>query len=416
VAMQDPTKQAAASTMTIPGDLRAPSAQTLISTAARIGDRICELAIEDGDRCTWLVPEMVNLRRLGTSVAGFDLYDGLSGIALFLAQLGALTGEVRYSRMAEAAMREALALCRHQSVSSAKLGAFQGIGGLCYALVHLAAAAHRQDLAMEASAIIRKFASRATRTADLDLITGMAGFIVAALVVARFNQDGSLVETLRPAVERLYRFISAPRGRRPLSILSASDAGVAHGRAGVGLALLRWAETTGETRFWTAGEDLLRKDFAIIETTPPNPSAKTASDHPSDALGWCRGSIGVAMAALAAHPPVVNLFDGAWLTGVAQEIARSRPNRPLCLCHGALGWLEFLGFADRGLLGDDRVQCWRNALLGEIVGGRWVADWAHALESPSLMLGLAGTGYSLLRQAAGNCVPSVLTLENASSV
>jgi hypothetical protein len=81
------------------------------------------------------------------------------------------------------------------------------------------------------------------------------------------------------------------------------------------------------------------------------------------------------MAALAGHPPVINLFDGAWFKGVAQEMARSR-NRPLCLCHGALGWLEFLGFADRRLLGDDRVkeiEPWRNALLGEAVGGRWVA-------------------------------------------
>jgi lantibiotic modifying enzyme len=60
-----------------------------------------------------------------------------------------------------------------------------------------------------------------------------------------------------------------------------------------------------------------------------------------------------------------------------------------------------------------KLERWRAALLGEIVGGHWVADWAHALESPGFMLGLAGTGYSLLRQAAGNRVPSVLVLEDA---
>jgi lantibiotic modifying enzyme len=77
------------------GPLAEPSSQTLIATAARIGDRICELAIEDGDRCTWLVPELANPKRLVTSVAGMELYGGLPGIALFLGHLGATTGEGR---------------------------------------------------------------------------------------------------------------------------------------------------------------------------------------------------------------------------------------------------------------------------------------------------------------------------------
>jgi lantibiotic modifying enzyme len=153
-----------------------------------------------------------------------------------------------------------------------------------------------------------------------------------------------------------------------------------------------------------------------METARRKPSVKNASEHPADALGWCRGSLGIAMAALSTRPLLTDLFDAAWVAGVAQDMARTRPSRPLCLCHGTLGWLEFLRFAERRLSGRVHIkefEPWRNALLREIVGGRWVADWAHALESPSLMLGLAGTGYSLLRQAVGNRVPSVLLLEDA---
>jgi type 2 lantibiotic biosynthesis protein LanM len=416
VAMQDPAKEAAAAAMDIAQAAGAPSPETLIATAARIGDRICELAIEDGDRCTWLVPELVNSRRLATTVAGFGLYDGLSGIALFLAHLGATTGEGRYGRMADAAMREARALCRKQNVSSARLGAFQDIGGFCYALVHLAAITGRSELAAEASAIIRRFAASATRTSDLDLIAGVAGFVVAGLAVARFNRDSALVETLGPSAERLYRLAASPR--RTLPILAESETGLAHGRAGAALALLRWAETIGEARFRTAGKDLLRTDFAVMESARRNPSAQAAADHPADDLGWCRGSLGIAMAALAAHPPVTGLFDAAWIESVAREMAHSRPSA-LCLCHGALGRLEFISFAGRRLFGDDcmdELDAWRAALLGEIVGGHWVADWAHALESPGFMLGLAGTGYSLLRQAFGDRVPSVLLLEDAATL
>ena len=47
-------------------------------------------------------------------------------------------------------------------------------------------------------------------------------------------------------------------------------------------------------------------------------------------------------------------------------------------------------------------------------GDGWVADWAHTLEIPGLMLGLAGTGYGPLRQAAGERVPLVLALEQTA--
>jgi lantibiotic modifying enzyme len=92
----------------------------------------------------------------------------------------------------------------------------------------------------------------------------------------------------------------------------------------------------------------------------------------------------------------------------------SRPSRALCLCHGALGRLEFLSFADQRLWRDDQreqLEAWRRSLLGEIIRGRWVADVAHSLENPGLMLGLAGTGYSLLRQVPGSRIASALMLE-----
>src|SRR5262249_2707607 len=187
-------------------------------------------------------------------------------------------GESRYRRMAGAAMREALALCRGQSVSSARVGTFQGIGGLCYALVHLAAITGCRELAAEASIIINRFAKRAVRTPNLDLTMGVAGFVVAGLVVARFNRDKELLESLRPPVERLYRLTTS--SRRPLPILKESEAGLAHGRAGAGLAFLRWAEVTRETRFRAAGENLIRKDFVIVEAARRNESAKNNTDLP----------------------------------------------------------------------------------------------------------------------------------------
>jgi lantibiotic modifying enzyme len=41
----------------------------------------------------------------------------------------------------------------------------------------------------------------------------------------------------------------------------------------------------------------------------------------------------------------------------------------------------------------------------------WISGVPHGVETPGLLLGLAGTGYGLLRMAAPDRVPSVLTLD-----
>ena len=40
----------------------------------------------------------------------------------------------------------------------------------------------------------------------------------------------------------------------------------------------------------------------------------------------------------------------------------------------------------------------------------WLCGIPHGIETPGLMIGLAGVGYGLLRLAAPNDVPSVLVL------
>ena len=98
---------------------------------------------------------------------------------------------------------------------------------------------------------------------------------------------------------------------------------------------------------------------------------------------------------------------------MVDDIIAMPADAPLALCHGVLAHLEFMAEAMRHRLVRDRAAAaaWRQRLLGRVIGGDWVADTMHRLESPGLMLGLAGTGYTLLRAARPDRVPSVLTLE-----
>jgi lantibiotic modifying enzyme len=75
--------------------------------------------------------------------------------------------------------------------------------------------------------------------------------------------------------------------------------------------------------------------------------------------------------------------------------------------------MEFLATAaERGALHNpDAVDEWRRLLLARLMSGDWVADYGRSLESPGLMLGLAGTGLALLRASHPHRIPSVLTFE-----
>jgi type 2 lantibiotic biosynthesis protein LanM len=393
------------------GPAAAPSPDDLIATATQIGERLADIAITDGDRATWLIPSFADAKRLFTTVAGFDLYDGLSGIALFLGHLGDITGKVAFTRLAVAAIDEALALYRAEDRGGPRHGAFEGSGGLAYALAQLADLVGRPEWLAEASRILHQAARRAGRSPQRDIISGQSGLIVAALAVHRRRPDDALIRRLRPLVQRLRKLAEAPPASGGLPV--KADMGLAHGRAGIGFALARWAQTTGESDLAATAAQL----FAFDQD-----AAGEASDagkpHDMSRLGWCRGSLGIALGALQAEHmsgPGTPRDDG-WVQRLADEIIGAGVEGPLCLCHGALGRWELLStMARKGLLRDGgAVKAWEGRLFQRLQSGDWVADNAHALESPNLMVGLAGTGYALLRACHPQRVPSVLTLETSA--
>jgi len=69
-----------------------PKATTdeLIAAACGIGERLSELALGSGDDVAWLGVMPVSESEWRLAPLGLDLYDGMPGVALFLAELGAI--------------------------------------------------------------------------------------------------------------------------------------------------------------------------------------------------------------------------------------------------------------------------------------------------------------------------------------
>ena len=65
----------------------------VLALANAVAKRLEELALQNDAGAYWLGVGLVDEYTWGLFPTGIDLYDGTSGIALFLAYLGAITGE-----------------------------------------------------------------------------------------------------------------------------------------------------------------------------------------------------------------------------------------------------------------------------------------------------------------------------------
>ncbi len=389
---------------------RAPTTTELLAIATRIGHRLCDRAISDGNASVWLVPQWIDATRMTVDVADIGLGQGLSGIALFLAYLGAVTQEDRFSAFSTRAIEAALA--RPDDGEAPAFGAMRGFGGLCYALVHLANELQRPDFSACASRIVRDKAKAASRAGGLDLFEGMAGFLVTALVVYDVTHDASLLSFLRPIAEKLS--VATKSSRMHGKSKSLYDfPGLAHGETGVALALARWAAASGDDDARKQAETLFTRDFDRLAALE---AARTSPTAASNATSWCRGMIGLHAAARSAEM-LPTRFTAASTADLVRKSVEESATGALCLCHGALGQLEYVKTVCRTEVGDDAGAFvdWRTRLLTRVAEGDWSADLKHTLECPSLFYGLAGTGYALLRESMPDRVPSVLQLEGPRS-
>jgi len=82
----------------------------------------------------------------------------------------------------------------------------------------------------------------------------------AALEVYRHANDAALIRGLAPLAKKLHRLgMTAPKSGK-VTLPTQADAGVAHGRAGIGFALSQWAEASGESSYGEIVGRLIRFD------------------------------------------------------------------------------------------------------------------------------------------------------------
>jgi type 2 lantibiotic biosynthesis protein LanM len=399
----------------------------LLDAARAMGERLVRTAHRDGEHASWLGLTFDRDREWRLAPLGEDLYDGLAGISLFLAHLGVVTGEPRYTDLARAALATILARARHFASETGRVpvGGFTGPSSLIYLVAHLSHLLDDAALATEGHVLAEKLGPGIDADEELDFIGGSAGCAAAVLALHTVSPSATLLALIRRAADRLAAqasSLSAERVTWPARRASAPLTGLAHGASGIGLSLLRVAaavESGGGdgTRYRQLARGAFAYERGVFSETHQNwPDFRTSGAAASPAgpvfrTAWCHGAPGIGLSRAEAmqldpgDPLLVRDLEAALAATRAQGFAANH-----CLCHGSLGNLELLLVAARGRPTAE-VRGIAASILGSVRAEGPICATPLGVEIPSLMTGIAGIGYAFLRLAAPHRVPSVLTLE-----
>ncbi len=416
LSTSNPERDAAHQIASPPDSLPAISGEQLIALAMEIADALCQRTLEQGDEVRWLglLPTRQGAFKIAT--LGPDLYSGQAGITFFLAYLGHLCDAPKYTEAARRSCATLLADLPGAPVVSESPGAFTGLSGILYLLYHLSTLWQEPVLLDRALELSSQLVPRVKYDQALDLVNGCAGCIAALADLARSRPDESLLGLLTDCGEHLLG--QAVEQAQGLGWITSGETsvpmtGFSHGTAGIATALLELSNLTGRMDFKKAALESLRYERSLFSETHGNwPDLRQEEDR-FDAVNWCHGAPGIALsrALLLRHCESSEAQDE--LRVAVRTTLERGFGRNHSLCHGDLGNLDCLLSADLALPELDlapQIRQLRSTLASRIQREGWRCGLPMEVETPGLMVGLAGIGYGLLRLAVPDRSPSVLAL------
>ena len=404
----------------------APAVEIFAAEADRIAEEIGRQAIRRGPGAAWIGLDWLGDAEVFQLVClGPELYNGLSGIALFLAAHAQVTGSARSRELAHAGLARLRKALRGRNAPrmarALGVGGAAGLGSIVYALT-VVSKSLRDDALLADAQVAAALFSDDLIAADkrLDVIGGSAGAILGLLrlyrdsgsadVLARALKCGEhLIAQGRPGPEGRRSWVGQGFGPHPLN-------GMSHGAAGFAYALASLAAAAGREDFAAAAAECIAFEDSSYDPERHNWPDLRWGGEPTWPSQWCHGAPGIGLARLAtaqrggidAH----RLRDDA--RNAVDGVERGWRGHVDTLCCGSLGNIEFFGAAGDGLarrdLGDLASQRLLAVLQAAAARGDYRWNSGKGRFNLGLFRGLAGVGYTALRRLDGS-LPNVLIWE-----
>ncbi len=445
----------------------------LLSEAAAIADQLRAHSVRTrDDKVIWRGPMGYDTELTPLRIAKLGPYlgDGSVGIALFLAAFERVCGggecgslALRVLEPLRQELAELMADAEKAQHFRMPIGGLIGVGSLIYGFAKVGELLDETELLREAhrlSVLINQ--ERIDDDRSLRVQKGSAGAILALLALGNKvsvpNQEGRApLEAALACARHLLKTRVSFDGRPPAWPLAPGKpplAGFSYGAAGISHALLRLHEIAGDQDLWDAAQEGLSfvrslyspergswrdvhvlfqsryglrrgtwsdwwvsgEESDLIELRPPS-SAQDEFPEP-----WCHGAVGIVLGRIGSlrvcdTPEAREEIDRTLRRVRAHALNREELAGSDDLCTGHTGLIELLLTASQRL-GDAQSLEAAFALMDRVCRrqrsrGRYELSVAAGREvfAPSLIQGVAGVGYTLLRLAAPETVPCLLLFE-----
>ena len=398
------------------------SSGEFIEAATRVGEQLHSQAFHTDGSAQWLGLSSHMGRNWRLGPLSSDLFNGLSGVTLFLAELGRATGQERFTRLARHAAATIIRQIERDGAHTHH--GMAGLPGIAYTLCRLAPLLDDESLNTVALDVTGQILPHVKADGEYDMVAGSAGTIAALRAVHALNPDGPAAEVIRAAAEHLAQ-TAEPHGAgvswmpgliAEYGVAPQPLAGFGHGTAGIAWALGEAAHLLGEPRYADVARSAIDYERGLFD---PDIRAWRDVRNGTDDMAitaWCHGGIGIGLSRLGVRRTLYAADTTAVDAEIAAALACSREHGfgvSHSLCHGDAGALELFLSAATALESPelaDETGRHAAALLRTIDSEGWLCGLPYGQSAPSLMVGLSGIGYQLLRMADPEHVPSVLTL------
>jgi type 2 lantibiotic biosynthesis protein LanM len=385
------------------------------STAVDIAKSIIKRQKSPGSYDWWVFGFGPKTGRYQFAPIGMNLYDGRSGVALFLAALGA-EGHLEFNLHAHETFKPVLSALNgmdsHELCELAKnigLGAIAGLGSMIYVSVRLSRYFNDLSYLDAAIAAVSKL-DKEVITADqgIDIVSGNAGFILSLIRAYEHSADPMILRQALVASRALVKAIKSktiqptqPGVWHPLQVT-----GFSHGMAGVAYSLLELYRITQQEELHQTALSLIAREQSLrfSDGTYPDLRYDSADLIHSSPNSWCHGLCGIVQSRclsadlLQRQPSIQNEVENGFKT--LKNCVRKNVDH---ICCGEAGIIDALisGFErtrDQTLLVEAKQRMSR--LVDDATKrGHYALNSQIPLDfrSVGFFQGLSGIGYEFLR-------------------
>lgn len=399
-----------------------------MDTAYSIGRKLCKEAIWRGEECTWqgaAVIEENGQSLLVNRTFGTDLHGGLAGIALFLAELAVEVDDAVLETTLNGAVKNLLKQLEGLK-REPDIGFYFGLSGVGYALWRMGKLRSDQTWLNAGLGCFDVLKNAEIATAQLDLVSGLAGAIPVFLKLYKETEREDLLDLARQCGDQLLAVAIKEEEYWCWQTLLGETAltGYGYGAAGIALAFQELAGYTDDGSYKEAAFYGFAYENAHFDARQNNwfdlrysvRNRQTADGQPGCSDSWCHGAPGIALSRLRAYELTGNvdfLQEARLGLDTTCELVSAHLKNPsqanYSLCQGLAGNADILMQGSRVL--DEPVYAQvaqQVAKLGRMLYDHTDSDWPSGVvppmgvphgkyPTPGLMLGLAGTGLFYLR-------------------